>query len=190
MLNTVKHVLQGKGYLSHPLHVVLVHLPLGLWEGGYIFDLMSRRRGWQKLSEVGYYTNLAAIGAAVPTAVTGVAEWLDIPTDHPAWPIATAHATLNDIVLGMAAYNWWSRRNRSSHAPANMNLVLGGAAVALLGLSAWLGGLLIYNYGYGVHRQGSAVEKQHQSLAGEQPREEEPIVVPEGDPLQQIVSET
>ena len=166
VLNTAKNLLQGKGIMSHPIHVAIVHLPLGFWEGAAIFDWMSRRPGWEKLSEASYYSNLLGIAMALPTALTGVAEWADIPRKHPAWQIATAHAILNDFALGLAAYNWWTRRNRRGHAPDRANLLASTVLAGTLGLTAWLGGLLVYDYGYGVHRQGSAVAKQDESLVG------------------------
>jgi uncharacterized membrane protein len=170
-LNTAKNVLQGKGFLSHPIHVAIVHFPLGLWEGGAVFDWMSQRSEWQKLSEAGYYANLLGIISAVPTALTGLAEWSDIPREHPAWKVATTHAVLNDAALGLALYNWWSRRNRRGHAPDRTNLIIDTALAGTLGISAWLGGLLVYDYGYGVHRQGAAIRKQDESLVGEHEHE-------------------
>ena len=167
VLNTAKNLLQGKGILSHPIHVAIVHFPLGLWEGSAIFDWMSQRNQWRQLSEAGYYANLVGIITAVPTVITGVAEWTDIPRDHPAWQIATTHAVLNDVAFGLAVYNWWTRRDRRGHAPDRANLLASTLLASILGVSGWLGSLLVYDYGYGVHRQGAAVEKQDQSLVGE-----------------------
>lgn len=175
-LNTAKNLLQGRGIMSHPIHVALVHLPLGFWEGSAIFDWMSRRKGWQHLSEASYYSNLVGILVAVPTALTGVAEWADIPQDHPSWQVATTHAILNDLALGLAVYNWLTRRNRLGHRSDRANLLASTVVAGTLGVSAWLGGLLVYDYGYGVHRQGSAVAKQDESLVGE-PQQEGNLVL-------------
>ncbi len=167
-LNTVKELLQGKGLVSHPIHVAINHMPLGLWEGSVIFDLLSRQRKWRRLSEGGYYLNLFGIIAAVPTAATGLAEWWDIPTDHPGWKTATTHAVLNDIALCLSLYNWWTRRNRRNHTPDQTNLLVSGALVSVLGLSGYLGGVIAHEYGYGTHRQGSSIDKEHESLVGPQ----------------------
>lgn len=167
-LNTIKHVLQGKGLSGHPLHVAINHVPLGLWEGAVIFDLMARRRKWRKLGAAGYYMHLWGVGAAVPTALTGLAEWWDIPTDHPAWKVATTHAALNDLALGLALYNWWSRRDRHNFAPDTTNVWVDGALLAVLGVSGYLGGMIAHEYGYGTHRQGSSVAKERESLVGPQ----------------------
>jgi uncharacterized membrane protein len=176
-LNKVKEVLQGKGMMSHPIHVAINHVPLGFWEASVIFDLMSRRRQWRKLSQAGYYLNLFGICAAVPTALTGAAEWLDIPQDHPAWKVATSHAVLNDVALMLSLYNWWTRRDRRNFMPDQSNLIVDGALVGVLGLSGYLGGVLAHEYGYGTHRQGSAIEKQQESLVGPETELSEPIIV-------------
>lgn len=176
-LNKVKELLQGKGLVSHPIHVAINHVPLGLWEGSVIFDVMARQRKWRKLSEGGYYLNLFGIIAAVPTAATGLAEWWDIPADHPGWKVATAHAVLNDIALGLSLYNWWTRRNRRNHTPDSTNLVVSGALVSVLGLSGYLGGVIAHEYGYGTHRQGTSIDKEHASLVGPQEQISHPKTV-------------
>lgn len=168
-LDTVKQLLQGKGLVSHPIHVAINHVPLGMWEGSAVFDFMARRRReWRGLGEAGYYLNLFGIAAAVPTALTGLAEWWDIPTDHPGWKVATAHAALNDVALGLSLYNWWTRRNRRGHQPDQRNLFVSGALVGVLGISGYLGGVIAHEYGYGTHRQGSSIPKEQESLVGPQ----------------------
>lgn len=163
VLQKAKTLLQGKPFLSHPIHVILVHFPMTLFPVGFIFDAMATRGGkWRQLSEAGYYANLFGIAVTVPTAITGVAEWADIPRDHPAWVTATTHAALNDAVLLIGIYNWLTRRNRAGFRHNETNLVLGGLATLLLGVSGWLGGLLSYDHGLGVQRQGTAIEAKRE----------------------------
>ncbi|GAC1366264.1 MAG: hypothetical protein NVS4B8_19870 [Herpetosiphon sp.] len=167
-LQTVKRLLQGKPFLSHPVHVVLVHFPLTLTPVGFLFDLMStRKRQYRDLQVAGYYANLWAIIISLPTYVTGIAEWADIPRDHPAWLTATIHAALNDLVIGMAIYNWWTRRKRRNYGLERSNLIVGALATAVLGISGWLGGLLSYDHGLGVQRQGTALDTKHEDEAWE-----------------------
>lgn len=165
-LDTLKNVLQGKGLVAHPIHVAINHMPLGLWEGAAALDLMSRQPRWRKLGEAGYYLNLFGIFAAIPTAATGLAEWADIPREHPAWKVVLAHAVANDTALLLALYNWWTRRGRRGYEIDTTNLVADGAMVAVLGLSGYLGGVIAHEYGYGTHRQGSSIEKRAETLVG------------------------
>jgi|GEM_PF-3941188 uncharacterized membrane protein len=176
-LDKVKDLLQGKGLVAHPIHVAINHAPLGLWEGAVLLDLLSRQRKWRKLGEAGYYLNLFGIFAAVPTALTGLAEYWDIPTDHPGWKVATAHAVLNDVALSLALYNWWSRRNRHGFKLDQTNLIVDGVLVSVLGLSGYLGGVIAHEYGYGTHRQGSSIPKQHESLIGPQEQINVPKII-------------
>ena len=165
-LDALKNVLQGKGLVAHPLHVAINHMPLGLWEAAVILDFMSRRRQWHRLGEAGYYCNLFGILAAMPTALTGLAEWADIPRDHPAWKVVLAHAVANDTALFLAVYNWWTRRERRGYAVDSTNLVVDGAMISVLALSGYLGGVIAHDYGYGTHRQGSSIEKRAETLVG------------------------
>lgn len=68
------------------------------------------------------------------------------------------HATLNDLVVGIAAYNWWTRRSLPNLGLPRFNAYLSAAAIPIFLYSAYLGGSLVYEYGVGVQRQGKAVE--------------------------------
>src|SRR4051794_4983966 len=56
-------------WLGHPLHPVLTDIPIGSWVGAAVLDTMP---GQQRAA-----TSLVGLGlaTAVPTAVTGVADW-------------------------------------------------------------------------------------------------------------------
>src|SRR3954466_9333095 len=63
----------GGSWLGHPLHPVLTDLPIGFWTSAVVLDLFggrSRRRAAQTLVGLG-------VLSAVPTALTGVADWSD-----------------------------------------------------------------------------------------------------------------
>lgn len=168
VLGSIKRGLQGKPLLSHPVHVALVHFPATLFPASWVFDLMATRGGtWKQLGMAGYYANLFGLGMGVPTALTGVAEWWDIPRDHPSWKLATTHAALNDTILAIGTYNWLSRRSRRNFAADRTNLLLGALSTTLMGTSNWIGGLLSYEHGLGVQRQGKALDTKRQNEAWE-----------------------
>lgn len=65
-----KQALQGR-WLGHGLHPLMTDLPLGFWSSATLLDLAGRpasRSAAQRL--VGF-----GVLAAVPTALTGLAEW-------------------------------------------------------------------------------------------------------------------
>jgi hypothetical protein len=50
------------------------------------------------------------------------------------------HASLNDVVVGIAAWNWWVRRNSPTLALPRLNAFASAAALPLFFYSAYLGG--------------------------------------------------
>ncbi|GAA5986860.1 hypothetical protein JCM10908_000926 [Rhodotorula pacifica] len=127
-----------------------------------------------------HYTGAAGLIAALPTLASGIAElygmWQgqaeskgsvqDAGKDAIAkkdvagekLKVTLTHATLNDIVLGIAAYNWWIRRQSKDLILPPFNATLSALAIPIFLYSAYLGGSLVYKYGVGVMRQGEAAE--------------------------------
>jgi len=123
--------------LGHPLHPLLVTIPIGSWSASLLFDLLGNRKAAQTL--VGF-----GVLAAVPTAVSGVSDWLD--TDGAERRVGLAHAAANDLLVAAFTASWLARRaNRHG-----LGLALSMAGSALIGVSGWLGGHLIYALGVGV----------------------------------------
>jgi uncharacterized membrane protein len=75
----------------------------------------------------------------------------DGKTLKPKMKTAFTHAAMNDVMVALAAYSWFVRRDRTGGMiPTGLNVLV--AAVSLPGLmfSANLGGTLVYNYGVGL----------------------------------------
>ncbi|HEX7021875.1 MAG TPA: DUF2231 domain-containing protein [Trueperaceae bacterium] len=136
-------VLHGT-WLGHPLHPVLTDLAIGAWTMGALFDTAGLISGDRAQQEAG--DALAAIGtaAAVPTALAGLADYTTVP--KPAAATATWHALLNSANLGLYA---WSLRERAK-GRRGRGILLSSLAVTLTGVSAWLGGHLVYSQKVGV----------------------------------------
>lgn len=137
----LKDVLSGT-WLGHPLHPLLTDLPIGFWTSAFTLDLVGGRNTRRAA------THLVAWGvvSAVPTAITGAADWGD--TTGPARRIGLIHAAANTAALGCFAASWWSRV-RGRHA-RGVALGLAGATAATVG--GYLGGHLLQTMGVGVNR--------------------------------------
>lgn len=123
-------------WLGHPVHPLLVTVPIGAWSSSLVFRVLGRADTSRQLIALGLL-------AAVPTAVTGAAE---IPgLDAPARRVAVVHAAANvtATVLFLRAY-----RARSSAAATGYTLL----GLAAMGVGGALGGHLSYALGAGVHR--------------------------------------
>src|SRR6266513_3791364 len=137
----VKDYLEGKP-LRHPLHPMLVHFPIGLFFLSFLFDLASLVFPSQMyLVRDAFYAMLLGIIAALIAAVPGFVDYTDIRSDHPGKRTATAHLTLNLIVVGLYGINLGVRSStldefKTPVAPLVLSLV----GIALLSVSAYLGG--------------------------------------------------
>src|SRR4029079_301879 len=65
--------------LGHPIHPMLVVLPLGLFIGAVVFDALSLWRGSPAMAQVGFWNIAAGIVGGLLAAVFGLVDWLAIP---------------------------------------------------------------------------------------------------------------
>lgn len=73
---------------------------------------------------------------------------------------ALAHAGLNDTVMVMLVYNWWTRRNVEGFAPSSINLAVSSSlAMPVVFFAASLGGKLVYEHGMGMARASTGKGK-------------------------------
>jgi uncharacterized membrane protein len=120
-------------WLGHAVHPLLTDVPLGMWMSANVLDLFGGRRS-RPAAEllIG-----AGVAAAVPTAITGVAEWGT--TQQREQRVGVVHAAVNSAALGMYAASLVSRR-RGRYAAGRL-LALGGGLTAIAG--GYLGGHLV-----------------------------------------------
>jgi nitrite reductase/ring-hydroxylating ferredoxin subunit/uncharacterized membrane protein len=126
--------------IGHPLHPLLVTVPIGSWVGATYLDFAggrNSRRAAQRLVGLG-------VVAAVPTAVAGASDWAD--TVGGERRVGLVHAAMNYTALGLYAASWLARRrDRQTRGVA---LALAGSTAMSVG--GWLGGHLSYALGVGV----------------------------------------
>jgi len=89
----IRQKLSGVGWLGHPVHQPLVHLPLGSWMAASIMDLADRPEAARDLTVLG-------VVAAVPAALTGLADWTEFSADTKRTGVV--HAAANTV--GLALY--------------------------------------------------------------------------------------
>src|SRR6266446_5471664 len=101
----LKDFLEGKP-LRHPIHPLLVHFPIGLFILSFLFDLASLVFPFELyLVRDSFYAMLLGVIMALIAAVPGFVDYTDIRSDHPGKRTATAHLTLNLIVVAIYGIN-------------------------------------------------------------------------------------
>lgn len=141
---TIKDILNGV-WLGHPLHPVLVTVPLGAWTTTLLLDLVwlsDEDEGIARASDMTMWLGLAGAGAS---AVTGATNWVD--TDGPEQRTGMLHALLNS---GVTVLNLTSALLRLV-GQRRSAITLSTTAYAIATYSAYLGGELSYSTAIGVN---------------------------------------
>lgn len=61
--------------ISHPLHPMLVHVPMGMIIGAVVFSLAGLIWKNQHLGQTAYHCSLLALLAIIPTLIAGILDW-------------------------------------------------------------------------------------------------------------------
>jgi uncharacterized membrane protein len=137
---------------KHPVHPMLVAIPIGLWVFALVCDVVHATGGDAVWQTVATYCIAAGIVGALVAAVPGLIDYFSI--DEAAMKkIANLHMAVNLGAIAIFAINLWIR----FRVPAERYLPLGMSLVGVLaiGVGGWLGGEIVYIKGMGVE----AVEK-------------------------------
>ena len=144
--------LKGK-WLKHPLHPIIVHVPMAMWPSALIFDLHSRWNG-NVMVRLSFYAIIFGLVASLLAVPSGLVDWSDVKKEKPAWKIGLYHMILNLVVALLFAINLGLRIHtfREAIIVAGAPLALSIIGTVLLIGSAYLGGLMVYDYGISVGR--------------------------------------
>jgi uncharacterized membrane protein len=139
----------ASGLYGHPIHPILVTVPIGAWIASLVFDVASHvvDDGAETYSDGAELLIAIGIIGAVLAAIWGLIDYLRIERGTPAFKLGTTHLVINDVVLVMFVVSWIIRRNADDEATSAGLIVLSIVALALLSVSGWLGGKLAYRYG-------------------------------------------
>jgi uncharacterized membrane protein len=136
--------------LGHPIHPMLVVLPLGLFITAVVFDVIDAWRGSAAFAPVAYWNIAAGIIGGLIAAMFGFADWLSIPKRTRAKRIGALHGSSNAAVVSAFAVVWAMRGDAPDAHPSTALVTLEIAALALGTVAAWLGGELVDRLGVGV----------------------------------------
>jgi uncharacterized membrane protein len=140
---------------GHPVHTILVPLPIGLFTAALVFDLIhvgTGRPGW---AVVALWDIAAGIVGALVAAVPGLVDCLTLR--QPVRRIGTWHLALNLTLVGVFGLNLLARTEAGRGivgAGMAVPLALTVLGVALMMVSGWLGGEMVYVHRVGVQERG------------------------------------
>ena len=133
---------------GHPLHPMLVTIPIGLWVFSLASDLIAMGSPARDIWPfVAYYTMIGGAIGALAAALPGLIDLLSLK-DQALKKTALTHMTINLAVVALYLVNIWMRHRdpQNLSGPFWLSLV----AILMLLVSGWLGGKMVYLEGVGV----------------------------------------
>jgi uncharacterized membrane protein len=140
---------------GHPLHAILSDGPAVLIPVALAAEAWRLTRHDEPGQQVSDVATSVATAAAAAAGLTGWIDWLTIPSEHPARGPATLHGLINSA--GLIALLGAARRRRQRFG------LLAAATTGLL-VAAWIGGDLVFRFGWRV-RPAEEAEIVEQQLA-------------------------
>ncbi len=134
---------------GHPVHQMLIVLPLGLLSGAVIFDVVHLLTGGAQWTIVSYWLIAAGVLAGLLAAVFGLADWTKVPGGTRARRVGVIHGGGNVVVVVLFTLSWLLRGGPDAD-PSGLALVLSFAGGALSLVTGWLGGELVGRLSVGV----------------------------------------
>ena len=139
----VKNLLHGT-WLGHPVHPVLVHVPVGTWVSAGLLDLVPTLRPAATML-IG-----TGVAAAVPAAVSGAADWSEQGIG--VRRLGLLHAAGNTVALGLYVGSLVAR----ARGRGGLGRVLSYAGLGIASGSAAIGGHMSYAQSSGASHAATA----------------------------------
>jgi uncharacterized membrane protein len=137
------------GLPGHPIHPPLTDATIGIYTFATVAALAEVLGITENSGAYGWWIALiAGLIFTVPTALTGLADWLTIPRGTELWKTATFHlsamvtATVWFALAAIFGHGAYTHGNVSSGA-----FVLTLIGFGFLTLGGWLGGAIVYVHG-------------------------------------------
>jgi uncharacterized membrane protein len=148
---------------GHPLHPLLVALPIGLFVWALVGDIVYIARDNDPVwYDTAFWTGIAAIATALVAALFGFGDYFTMAVKSDARGIATTHMLLNLTVVALfvvAAGMMWDD-GAVDGSRLTLVVALHAVGVGILALSGWLGGEMVYKHHLAVVPDDAELERE------------------------------
>ena len=129
---------------KHAQHVVLIHFPIALFISGVAFGWLGQWKANRTLLEAAYYNVFLAAVSTIPVLATGLLAWQLQLEGQPLKGTLSLHLIFASISAALIWTVWWLRRSarQGKSGGSALLLTVEAAAVAVIALTAHLGGIL------------------------------------------------
>ncbi len=147
-LKPLRDFLHGT-WLEHPLHPVLIAVPIGAWTAAVVLDLIALIFGVANLGLASAIVIGLGVLGALGAIITGLTDWMDV--DPPELAVGVTHGLINiaaTILFAISFFVRWA---------GNWQITIANFIPAVLGYivltaGAYIGGSLVYRMGVMVNR--------------------------------------
>lgn len=146
---------------GHPLHPMLVPLPIGLLAGSLVTDIVFAITGQPFWALMSFWLIAGGLVTGLIAALPGLIDFGGngrIRELSAAW----GHMIGNLAAMAVVGFNlWWRVANGPVDGLWPLGLVLSLLTAAMLGLTGWLGGEMVYRHRVGLmesHMTGPATD--------------------------------
>jgi uncharacterized membrane protein len=135
---------------GHPIHPILITLPIGFFVGTLLFDLVYWRTGTEMWATAALWLLGAGLVGAALAAITGLIDFLGdqrirLLTD--AWH----HAIGNVILVLIQLFSFYQRYRYGASAVVPLGLALSLVSIAIMGFTGWKGGEMVFRHRVAVY---------------------------------------
>jgi uncharacterized membrane protein len=134
---------------GHPLHPVVVPLPIGMFVGALVADLAYTRTHDRFWARTAHAMAAAGVGTGLLAGALGATDLIGrerIRSRGSAW----VHGLGNLAAVGLGVGSVLLRRDKHPDAIVPRGLAVSTAIVAILGVTGWLGGELVFRHRVGL----------------------------------------
>lgn len=157
---------------NHPIHPMLIPLPIGFGAGCLAFDVIGLFGDWPTVWATGGYLAIAAVVTGVIAGIPGLIDYLGVvPPNSSAKQRATYHMLVNLTALSLIAIGAAFRESGTWRAGIG-TIICEAAGMLCMTIGGWMGGTLVYRNQIGVDHRYAHAGKWNEAFfdgrAGEQ----------------------
>jgi uncharacterized membrane protein len=148
-INT-RNPVSSANVMGHPVHPILVTLPIGLFTGTFLCDLLYWWTANTGFATAGIWLLGAGLVAAALAAVAGLIDFIGDPRIR-ALGDAWQHAIGNVIMVLVQLLNFYWRYRYGPAGVLPLGLILSLVAVAIMVFTGWKGGEMVFRHRVAVY---------------------------------------
>jgi uncharacterized membrane protein len=136
--------------MGHPLHPILITLPIGLFVAVFLFDVIFWRTGSDAFATGALWLLGAGLLGAAAAAVAGLIDFTGdrrIRDLNDAWQ----HAIGNVILVLVQLFSFYQRYRYGTSAVVPLGLSLSLIAILIMLFTGWKGGELVFRHRVAVY---------------------------------------